>query len=76
MDASIHRDALWPVHLTGIKRLTLAFQDSFLILKNLNGSSLEMTAIVLKLSGFKLKFPVGLQPAYGANKSPVAPNKC
>lgn len=35
-----------------------------------------MTVTVLQLSGFKLKFPVGLQSAYGANKSPVALNKC
>lgn len=35
-----------------------------------------MAATVLQLSGFKLKFPVGLQSAYGANKSPVALNKC
>lgn len=60
------------------------FWDSCLILKKkqeekkktLNASLLEMAATVLQLSGFKLKFPVGLQSAYGANKSPVALNKC
>lgn len=61
-----------PLYLTG----NGVFWDSCLILKNLNASLLEMTATVLQLSGFKLKFPVGLQPAYGANKSPVALNKC
>lgn len=38
---------------TGIQGFTLNIE-------NLNASLLEMTAIVLKLSGFKLKFPVGL----------------
>lgn len=35
-----------------------------------------MAVIVLKLSGFKLKFPVGFQHAYEANKSHVALDKC
>lgn len=74
--ASLRRDASRPPHLTGTQHLTLVVWDSILILKYLNASLLESTATVLKLSGFKLKFPVGLQPAYGANKSPVALNKC
>lgn len=71
----------------GPRLLTAYFPDPCLILKKkrgekktaaktLNTPLMEMTATVLQLSGFKLKFPVGLQSAYGANKSPVALNKC